>query len=175
MAKAGGRFLAALGGIVAAALAANRSARKEAEDNYRRAVEQELHDHAAEQAEFEAMMARIPALVGDESFSQEVDLELADQFALDAFTQYLGLTQEKDAVVWATISYFEHDDPAGERIQVEISEAELGFIPAEDENQYFAVLKQAGGLLKCSAKLRKAQNHYELKLDIALPARISKL
>lgn len=29
MAKAGGRFLAALGGIIAAALAANRSARKD--------------------------------------------------------------------------------------------------------------------------------------------------
>lgn len=75
------------------------------------------------------MIARIPALIGDEKFIQPVDLEQADRFALESFTQYQELTQDEDVVVRATILYFEHDDPPGERILVEISEAEMGFIP----------------------------------------------
>lgn len=175
MAKAGGGFLAALGGFILAAIAANRRQRKQAEDNYRKAMDQELREHAAEQAEFEAMMAKIPALMGDEKFIQSVDLSAADHFALDAFTQYQELTQDKDVVVWATISFFgDLDDEPGERIEVMISEAEMGFIPSHDEQRYFQVLEDAGGLLKCSAKLRRNGDDYRLNLDIALPAKILK-
>lgn len=170
MARTG--FLATLAAVLFGAWQGAKRERVKAEEQYRRAVAAELQNHAAEQASFEAMMARVPALRGDGKFAQAVDLEFADRFALDAFTQYLDLTQDNGATIWATISFFgDYEDEPGQRLEVMVSEAELGYIPAGDEAKYFALLEREG-MVKCVAKLAKTNGLFELHLDIAHPPRL---
>jgi hypothetical protein len=81
---------------------------------------------------------------------------------------------EKGQPVWVVIYYTGDSEPAGEKLSLQISDAEMGYVAQSEEQSFIAVVQEGGDLVRCAGMLSKAGDGHQLWLDIARPPELVK-
>jgi hypothetical protein len=170
----GTAFLAFLGTVIVSSIKEHQKNKAKLEADYKRAYQKEKKNFDQEQAEFDAYVLSLPVLKGDDSFSVATDLDKADGFALKAFTVHLDVMHEIGQPVWVVIYYTGDSEPAGEKLSLQISDAEMGYVAQSEEQSFIAVVQKGGDLVRCAGMLSKAGDGHQLWLDIARPPELVK-
>jgi hypothetical protein len=168
----GSIFAAAVGYLAFNAYRGYKEKKQALEGEYRTAFRSAQQEQAGEQAEYEAYVASLPKLLGDETFGLVADTATGDRFALEAFTQYLDLMHEKEQVLTAVlIAETSVDSPF---VTVELSQAHVGIVSPINSEPLLAALANSNGKASCNAKLRRLNygDTYQLLLDVKLPIEI---
>lgn len=168
-----GTFIAALVGQVAfAAYRGYKEKKQQAEGDYRTAFRAAQQEKATEQAEYEALVAGLPRLLGDGAFGLVADTTTGDKFALEAFTTHLDVMYREEQVLTAVLSAETSYEPAF--LAVELSQAHVGLVSPKDSVPILEALANTSGKVTCSAKLRRLNygDTYQLLLDVKLPVEL---
>ena len=168
----GSMFAAAAGYLAFAAYRGYREKKQALEGEYRTAYRSAQQEHAGEQEKYEAYVASLPKVLGDETFGLVGDTTTGDRFALESFTHYLDLMHDKEQVLTAVLIA----ETSAERpfVTVELSQAHVGIVTPQDSEALLAAMKNIQGKATCNAKLRRLNygDTYQLLLDVKLPIEI---
>jgi len=168
----GSMFAAAAGYLAFAAYRGYKEKKQTLEGEYRTAFRSAQKEHAGAQAEYEAYVASLPKVLGDETFGLVGDTTTGDRFALESFTQYLDLMQDKEQVLTAVLTA--ESSAECSFVTVELSQAHVGIVTPQDSVALLAAMANTQGRATCTAKLRrlKSRDTYQLLLDVKLPIEI---
>jgi len=162
-------FAAAAGYLAFAAYRGYKEKKQTLEGEYRTAFRSAQKEHAGAQADYEAYVASLPKVLGDETFGLVVDTTTGDRFALESFTQYLDLMHDQEQVLTAVlIAEAGVEKPF---VTVELSQAHVGIVAPQDSEALLTAMANTKGKVTCNAILRRLNygDIYQLLLDVKLP------
>jgi hypothetical protein len=165
----GSMFVAAAGYLAFAAYRGYKEKKQTLEGEYRTAFRSAQHEHAGEQAKYEAYVASLPKVLGDGTFGLVADTATGDRYALESFTQYLDLMHDKEQVLTAVlIAETSAEYPF---VTVELSQAHVGIVAPQDSEALLSAMANTKGKVTCNARLRRLNygDTYQLLLDVKLP------
>ena len=168
----GSMFAAAAGYLAFAAYRGYKEKKQTLEGDYRTAFRSAQKEHAGAQADYEAYVASLPKVLGNDTFGLVADTTTGDRFALESFTQYLDLMHGKEQVLTAVlIAETSAEHPF---VTVELSQAHVGIVTPQDSEALLAAMANTQGKATCNAKLRRLNygDTYQLLLDVKLPIEI---
>ena len=165
----GGFIAALLGQIGFAAYQGYKEKKQRLEGEYRSAFRSAQQEHAGAQAEYEAYVATLPKVLGDESFGLVADTSTGDKFALESFTHFLDIMHPGEQVLTAILIAETSNTPPF--VAVELSQAHVGLVSPADSEPLLEAMAQTAGKVTCHAKLRRLNygDTYQLLLDAKLP------
>lgn len=168
----GSMFAATAGYLAFAAYRGYKEKKQTLEGEYRTAFRSAQREHAGEQAEYEAYVAALPKVLGNDTFGLVADTTTGDRFALESFTQYLNLMHDKEQVLTAVlIAETSSEHPF---VTVELSQAHVGIVAPQDSEALLSAMANTRGKVTCNARLRRLNygDTYQLLLDVKLPIEV---